>query len=117
VSRTSLPWILVPFLVLWACTKSEALSRSLGATCQTASECANLCLPAPTWPGGFCTRSCQKDGDCAVGAVCTTGVCLFSCFDDQDCDFLGDGYGCQTLAGALVCASPHVPDAGVADAR
>ncbi len=103
-------------VALAACTRSETGTRDLGATCLSPADCTALrCLPAPTWPGGFCTRPCAADTDCPVGSDCVDGVCLFACFDDQDCSFLLPGYACRQLGAALACA-PDLPDGGTRDA-
>jgi len=102
-------------LVLAACTRPEVVSRDLGGPCLSSADCSVRCLAAPTWPGGFCTRPCAGDRDCPVGSGCTDAVCLYQCFDDQDCSFLPPGYACRARAAALVCA-PDLPDAGSRDA-
>jgi hypothetical protein len=77
---------------LTACTASEHVSRGLGASCASNADCDLRCLPDPGWPGGFCTRDCERTTDCPVGAECVDTpegtVCLFLCFDDDDCKFL-----------------------------
>ena len=106
--------VLLLVLPLGGCTKKQEISRELGANCFTAADCAHTCLPRTFWEGGLCTRPCASDDDCPVGAVCGIGVCLFACFDDQDCSFLMDGWDCLTLDGKLVCRpdSLELPDAG-----
>lgn len=96
------------------CVKDDNISRDFGATCSSNADCTQRCLPAPDWPGGFCTRDCTGDGDCQSDAVCVDtsdgDVCLFSCNDDRDCDFLdGEGadWGCVDVGGG--------GDAGAAD--
>jgi hypothetical protein len=98
--------------LLASCTRADTASRDLGAPCGTDLDCGRRCLPAPSWPGGFCTRPCAADRDCPVGSACADGVCLFSCFDDQDCGFLQPAYGCRDRGGKLVCAPP-LPDGGI----
>jgi len=109
--------------VLAACTRAETTSPDMGGPCFSAGSCTHICLPSNVWPNGFCTRSCARDTDCPVGSVCATaigGVCLYSCFDDQDCTYLRDGLGCHGLQGKLVCTPPDLQvsaDAGVPHAR
>jgi hypothetical protein len=100
-------------LTLAACKKSDGISRDLGASCESHSDCNDRCLPEPRWPGGFCSIDCTVTDDCPVGSDCvTTGdgdVCLFLCFDDRDCDFLEsasseDVWACRNLDGLEVCS-------------
>ena len=103
-------------VALAACTRPDAATRDLGGPCASPAECNQLrCLPRPAWPLGFCTKDCAEDRECPVAAACSDGVCLFSCFDDQDCGFLGTGYGCRKRGPKLVCA-PDLPDGGTAHA-
>ncbi|HSK02386.1 MAG TPA: hypothetical protein VK932_14135 [Kofleriaceae bacterium] len=97
---------LVPVLVLAAalvgCSVDAGVSRTLGARCDSADECDDRCLrtPAATFPGGFCSVSCEASGECQGGATCIDvvgGVCLFDCVDDLGCAFLGEGWGCFEL--------------------
>ena len=98
------------------CRRNEDLTRDFGGPCSTDLDCTMHCLPRPTWPDGFCTRPCTVDVNCPVTSACALSVCLFSCFDDRDCAFLGDGWGCRSLAAKLVCAPSNLPDAGAQDA-
>lgn len=84
------------------CSISSDVSRSLGARCDSASECDDRCLPpGAAFPGGFCSESCERNGDCGVEASCVAaeaGVCLFDCAVDANCAFLGDGWRCREIA-------------------
>lgn len=93
----------VPALVLAAalagCSVDADVSRTLGGRCDSAVECDDRCLSAPaaTFPGGFCSVSCEASVDCQGGATCIDvvgGVCLFDCVDDLGCAFLGEGWRC-----------------------
>jgi hypothetical protein len=99
---------------LAACTRTIDATRAIGLPCTTTADCSNVCLPRTVYPGGFCSRACQIDGECPVASSCATGFCLFSCFDDDDCSLLVEGWSCRDLAGKLVCApdSLTLPDAG-----
>lgn len=82
-----------------ACGGSD-VSRTLGARCDELAECSERCLTGDQFPGGFCSVSCDDDGDCPGDSACVDsegGVCLFSCVDPADCDFLGLGWTCATL--------------------
>lgn len=77
------------------CKVSDGISRELGAACRNGKDCEDMCLPAPRWPQGFCSRTCTAASGCPVGAECVGtedgDVCLFACFDDRDCVFLEQG--------------------------
>lgn len=110
--RTVLAWLAV--LALPACTRNVDATRALGLPCAATADCTNLCLPRSVYPGGFCSRTCQLDDACPVASLCVNAVCLFACFDDDDCSLLVDGWSCRDLGGKLVCAPDglQVPDAG-----
>ena len=87
-------------LALVGCQSSD-VSRDLGARCDKTDDCNERCLVE--WTGGFCTITCDTDGDCPDGSACIdemgTGVCAFRCSGDPSCGFLGDGYTCQERDG------------------
>jgi len=63
------------------------------------ADCDDRCLtPSDDWPGGFCTVTCDDDGDCPGDTACIDegngGVCAYTCRDDQFCAFLG-AYQCK----------------------
>jgi hypothetical protein len=106
--RSSLLVVVVAAAALAAAAcESSAVSRALGARCDSSDECDDRCLTSPEYPGGFCSVSCDDDGDCPSGARCVAeqgGVCLFDCrLDDagvsDDCEFLGTGWACALRAG------------------
>jgi hypothetical protein len=121
--------LLVALVLALGCKKDDGISAELGATCTSHADCSYRCLPGPEFPGGFCTRDCQNDGDCSSDAVCIDigegEACLFQCLDDRDCDFLGSdeghGWACReqlSSAGTarLACVSElesSLADAGV----
>ena len=83
----------------FGCSVSSNVSRELGARCDNMDDCDDRCLPPAEFPGGFCSTSCELDGDCDSDAVCIDvegGVCLFRCIDAPDCGFLGAGWTCAT---------------------
>jgi hypothetical protein len=90
--------LLVAALVLAGCSVDADVSRTLGARCDSADECDDRCLPpGATFPGGFCSVSCESTFDCPTRASCAdteAGVCLFDCADDLGCEFLGPGWRC-----------------------
>ncbi len=82
---------------LGACSASSEVSRELGARCDGHDECAEHCLGAPEFPGGYCTVSCDGANDCPTGATCVDfdqGVCLHECAETPECEFLGEGWVC-----------------------
>lgn len=86
---------------LAGCSAGSEVSRTLGARCDSAAECEDRCLPPASFPGGFCSTSCERSDDCEPGASCAAtegGVCLFDCVDTADCAFLGEGWGCFPIA-------------------
>lgn len=89
--------IAILVLALSGCQSSD-VSRSLGARCDLTAECDDRCLPpSASWPGGFCTLTCDSDADCPTGAACIDeegGVCAFTCSTDPGCAFLGADYRC-----------------------
>jgi hypothetical protein len=85
---------------LAGCSGDSDVSRTLGARCDSAKECEDRCLPPTSFPGGFCSTSCERSDDCESGASCADtegGVCLFECVDMTDCAFLGEGWGCSQI--------------------
>ena len=92
---------LIGLLGLLACSTSSDVSRELGARCDDGDDCDARCLPPADFPGGFCSISCEGDGDCPSDAGCVDlegGVCLFQCADDAACRFLGEGWACASVA-------------------
>jgi hypothetical protein len=87
-------------LALAGCQNLD-VSRSVGARCDQAADCAERCLvPSGDWPGGFCTVTCDTKANCPDGSTCIDeqgGVCAFSCVGDGDCTFLGSGYTCKAV--------------------
>jgi hypothetical protein len=108
------PWLAAATLL--ACTADSAVSRRIGARCEDKSECDDRCLSGATFPGGFCSVTCDRTSDCPEGSVCIGiegGVCLFNCpSGTEDCRFLGEGWTCQLLPlrdqneEAEACAGP-----------
>jgi hypothetical protein len=83
---------------LAGCSVDSDVSRTLGGRCDSARQCEDRCLsPGATFPGGFCSVSCEAGGDCPSRASCADtegGVCLFDCAADAECTFLGPGWRC-----------------------
>jgi len=81
---------------------------SPGLTCYTGTDQQD---EPERWPGGYCTKSCNGDGDCkAFGGVCvdnySTGSarCQLACDDPKDCR---QGYACYSadvFGGSDSCA-------------
>ena len=94
-----------------------------GASCIETDDClGDTCLPAPTWPGGYCTTtSCglgqcaSQDGEC-VERPSGASLCLKPC--NPNINQCRPDYECRVPAGAArpYCV-PHdfEPEQGVAD--
>lgn len=99
LDRSALANAVVAATLLGAC-QDAPVSRAVGARCDRSAECDERCLaPGEDWPGGFCTVTCDSDGDCPEDTVCIVegeaGVCAFRCDTDPGCAFLGNGYECS----------------------
>jgi hypothetical protein len=85
-------------MALVACGGGDEVDRLVGARCEADVECDDRCLePSNDYPDGFCTLDCDTTGDCPVDTDCIDlegGVCLFICFDNADCNFLGPNWIC-----------------------
>ncbi len=94
----------VAAIAIWlASCGSSNVSRSVGARCDTDSECEDRCQSGDDYPGGFCTVGCDVEGDCPSRSSCVdrdSGICLFDCDleDTGGCDFLGVGWRCEAVA-------------------
>ncbi len=81
-----------------ACSLSADVSRELGARCDSHDDCDERCISS--YPGGFCSLSCNDDDDCPATSACVdveAGVCLFTCDSSAQCDFLGPGWLCEQV--------------------
>jgi len=103
--------------IVCGCGVSSDVSRELGALCEDRDQCDDRCLTGTRYPDGFCSVTCDDDGDCPDGATCVDregGVCLFTCGDRSECNFLGEDWRCrvQPERGAgeddevMVCMGP-----------
>ena len=98
------------------CSVSSDVSRELGARCAEQDDCDDRCLSGQGYPGGFCSASCDSDGDCPGEASCVDvdgGVCLFDCAAAAECTFLGSGWRCASKSAhgapageVMVCIGP-----------
>lgn len=97
-SNGVLAGVLVAVLVAAAGCQDSDVSREVGARCDNALECDQRCLiGSGTYPGGFCSISCDDRDDCPANTTCAErdgGVCLFECEADRNCTFLGAGWRC-----------------------
>ena len=93
--------VLIAVSSLGACTGSSDVSRQLGARCETHDDCDDMCLAAPAYPDGFCSVNCNTSRTCPARSACVDidqGICLFTCTEQTDCDFLGAGWQCSMTA-------------------
>jgi hypothetical protein len=107
---------IISVALIAGCGVSSDVSRSLGAVCEDEGECEDRCLTGGRYPDGFCSLSCNGDGDCPDGAACVDregGVCLFTCSDRADCQFLGAEWRCRSQpeggdgnGQVMVCTGP-----------
>ena len=95
-----------------ACVELVEL-RVDGEACTSDGQCrGGTCLPAPDWPGGYCTTTgcenfedCATDGEdnrCLVGGVAEP-FCVRICGGDDECRV---GYFCQPVGGGLGYCAP-----------
>jgi hypothetical protein len=95
-------WVLA-LAVAAGCGVSSPVSRELGARCDVAGDCDEVCLvPSDDDPGGLCTVACDGDDACPDRARCVDeegGVCRYACDGDEDCAFLGEGWRCRERDG------------------
>jgi hypothetical protein len=117
INAALFPALVVLLAALGSCGVDSPVSRQLGARCDSLDDCDDRCLSGFGFPGGLCSKSCDRDADCPTGASCVElqgGVCLFACRDDLGCEFLGAGWSCQLEperggrpgAEVLVCLGP-----------
>ena len=79
---------------------------SIGSSCTTGCDAGLTC--ETTAPGGYCSRTCTAEADCAPAGHCynlqgasgPVQACLRGCGDDLDCR---EGYTCQGDAGNTIC--------------
>ena len=89
----------IVLIALIAACNDDDVSRTLGARCDRTDDCADRCLgPNGDYPDGFCSVDCLSSGECPSDAQCVDregGVCLFSCREPRDCEFLGPKWTCK----------------------
>lgn len=86
----------------------------VGGDCVVSGECHvdSRCLTGASFPGGYCSKSCDSDADCPDGSACVDaagvgGVCLLSCTAGADCR-TSDGYDCVETASRGAGGTTHV---------
>jgi hypothetical protein len=94
---------------------------STGGTCLTTS--GGGFGPGTSYPGGYCSGNCLKDGDCGGGGGCVlpvlgqgAGTCYQKCTADTDCR---SGYRCRDQGegfSACVPGDPKIPNGQVGQA-
>jgi hypothetical protein len=83
----------------------------IGSHCGADGDCGTSPYTCtPTAPGGYCTKTCAKDGDCPTDAVCAMGACKRKCLStDSATDGCRgpEGYVCRDEgAVSKVCDTP-----------
>ena len=69
----------------------------VGGPCTLTDGCSggSVCQVSGDFPGGSCTKPCDKQADCPDGTACISeksGVCILSCNTAADCR---PGYACE----------------------
>lgn len=104
-----------------ACTSANSCEGAANATGRTClSQLTAPTGPAISFPGGYCSASCQANIECGAGAECPVAEslkafpipnlgsfipsdCYKTCQTDADCR-MGDKYRCSTIVAALTPA-------------
>lgn len=66
------------------CSSACDVESDLYLDCVDACAAPDACTMVGE--GSLCTRACTGDGECPDGRCDASGVCLFACDDDDDCD-------------------------------
>jgi hypothetical protein len=123
-------FLVLAALVLWTgCGSKEPAQVAavpkrglVGAACVADTDCkSELC--DRTVPGGYCSRPCETNADCGLGAVCDgaseggLGVCFQACKSQRECR--SRDFQCYVLEGEQgVCSldvahvAPQSPNVG-----
>lgn len=95
VAAARLGLIAAPALLFFACGGSSPTPESTrvapvlsgettGGPCAVDADCrSGVC--DRTVPDGYCTSECSDAQPCAVGDVCTGGLCLAGCHNQREC--------------------------------
>jgi hypothetical protein len=108
-----------------ACTPSTSTTQRMpiGAACATSGQCGTGAYYCDVGePSGYCTVTCNSDGNCPSGSVCagvtmlTAGICRVTCAASTTTTGCRAGYDCLT-AGAShdYCAPPPATDGSTRD--
>ncbi|MFH1132009.1 MAG: hypothetical protein V1754_11780 [Pseudomonadota bacterium] len=81
----------------------------LGGPCTYDFHCENNLVCHTEFPGGFCTRPCEKDEQCDKQQACFNGKCHVRCNPVMIVDQCRDDYVCRVDGARAVC----VPDCRV----
>ena len=74
-------------------------NKTVGSSCTTSADCAQMCLQSGHFPAGMCTIPCTSNANCPSGSICADeegGVCLAACHTDADCAPYSAGFVCHT---------------------
>ena len=78
----------------------------MGDACTGPSDCSGIppqfsvpdCLPASSYPGGYCTVSCSNNAGCPMGSICSfSHFCVKACTMPSECR-TAEGYFCNTVS-------------------
>ena len=101
VGTGKLLWTAICALVVLAAFLAVGCGSSIGDDCGNNSECPSGSFCDETMPGGLCTISPCRPGECPGSSVCVEfyngeTFCLAACEVSDDCR---DGYDCISNVG------------------
>ncbi len=87
------------------CVDNQCSSgRPVGSACTNSDQCeSGECLESADYEGGYCTNTCERDTECAIGSNCVyvdaaqSGICAKNCQASNECR--GGIYECWNYDG------------------